>query len=165
MIKAKQSPEMPDEEDDIPLDLILKEEQIEVINNGPATAEDLQAKKGKLQSRKISLKYFPFFPPRCPWWPDGSKTCFLVDDTSNELCAFESCGLCQVGVNLGDAKLLGCLHTFCNECLEKSEMQRINPDGTSTKVLCPVCRCLTPRTLLTENHFVPVSVLNGHHSQ
>ena len=66
MIKAKQSPEMPDEEDDIPLDLILKEEQIEVINNGPATAEDLQAKKGKLQSRKISLKYFPFFPPRCP---------------------------------------------------------------------------------------------------
>ena len=120
---------MPDEEDDIPLDLILKEEQIEVIANGPATADDLAGKGDQTEK--------------------GDK------NGINDLCAFESCGLCHMKVNQGEAKLLGCLHTFCNQCLDKTEMQRINPDGTSTKVLCPVCRCLTPRTLLTENHFVP----------
>ena len=55
------------------------------------------------------------------------------------------------------AKLLGCLHTFCSACLEKEDMQRLTPDGKlDIKVLCPVCRCLTPRTLLAENHFVQV---------
>ena len=34
-------------------------------------------------------------------------------------------------------------------------MQRLTPDGKlDTKVLCPVCRCLTPRVLVAENHFV-----------
>jgi len=72
-------------------------------------------------------------------------------------CAFEYCGLCHLNVANRQAKLLGCLHTFCASCLEKEDMQRLTPDGKlDTKVLCPVCRCLTPRTLLAENHFVQV---------
>ena len=38
--KSCKSPEMPDEEDDIPLDLILKEEQIEVIANGTLATDE-----------------------------------------------------------------------------------------------------------------------------
>ena len=72
-------------------------------------------------------------------------------------CAFEYCGLCKEYVANKTAKLLGCLHTFCQDCLEKEDMRRLTPDGKlDTKVLCPVCRCLTPRTLLAENHFVEI---------
>ena len=38
--KSCKSPDMPDEEDDIPLDLILKEEQIEVIANGTLATDE-----------------------------------------------------------------------------------------------------------------------------
>ena len=49
------------------------------------------------------------------------------------------------------------MHTFCTECIEKSERDRHQADNISSKVLCPVCRCLTPRSLLADNHFVKPS--------
>ena len=90
---------------------------------------------------------------RCASLPDNVS---LVDESdSSKNCAFEFCGLCNENVANRQAKLLGCLHTFCLDCLKKEDMQRLTPDGKlDTKVLCPVCRCLTPRTLLAENHFV-----------
>ena len=57
-----------------------------------------------------------------------------------EACAFENCGICKQPVVLGEAKLLGCLHTFCTECIEKSEKERQTADNVSNKVLCPVSR-------------------------
>ena len=53
------------------------------------------------------------------------------DAEKPQVVAFENCGLCQTKVKLGNAKLLGCLHTFCNDCLERQEMQRANGEGMS----------------------------------
>jgi len=67
---------------------------------------------------------------------------------------FENCGVCGEKVGGRNGKLLGCLHTFCTECLDKSEAARTAPHASDGKILCPVCRCLTPRTLLSDNHFI-----------
>ena len=94
------------------------------------------------------MSIIKFFPTKIP------PKHYISENKENESCAFENCGLCHNRVILGHAKLLGCLHTFCTTCLDKQEMQRTSADGSATKVLCPVCRCLTPRSLLAENHFV-----------
>ncbi|CBY31730.1 unnamed protein product [Oikopleura dioica] len=79
---------------------------------------------------------------------------------------FENCGVCAQKVGVRNGKLLGCLHTFCTECLDKSEAERTAPHASDGKILCPVCRCLTPRTLLSDNHFiVEENDQNGQNSQ
>ncbi|CAG5105738.1 Oidioi.mRNA.OKI2018_I69.chr1.g2408.t2.cds [Oikopleura dioica] len=75
----------------------------------------------------------------------------------NPTDVFENCGVCSNKVG-GNGKLLGCLHTFCAECLDKSEKERAAPQTSDGKILCPVCRCLTPRTLLSDNHFISEEV-------
>ena len=64
-----------DGEDDIPLDLILKEEPFEMINNGiePIVQQDVTG-GGKPASK------------------------------NDELCAFENCGICHQNVVLGQGK-------------------------------------------------------------
>lgn len=103
-----------EENDDVPLHLVLKEEKDEVhiieVDNG--------------------------------------------DNEMNSVDVFENCGVCRQKVAERNGKLLGCLHTFCDNCLSESEKARAADRTVDGKILCPVCRCLTPRTLLSSNHFV-----------
>ena len=46
-------------------------------------------------------------------------------ETQSDQCAFEHCGICHQLVTSGEAKLLGCLHTFCTACIERSERKRL----------------------------------------
>ena len=58
---------------------------------------------------------------------NGNQEVALPADTADpgpNKCAFEYCGICNQLVTSGEAKLLGCLHTFCTSCIEQNERAR-----------------------------------------
>ena len=63
-------------------------------------------------------------------------------DTGNN-SEYLRCPVCQEAYNA--PKLLPCLHTFCNDCLENSLKQ--SGIGSGQAFLCPICRhrCIVPR--------------------
>ena len=112
------------EEDDIPLDLILKEEPFETIDTEESNKRPDEDKNERPKEEK--------------------------EEREEGKCAFEHCGICKEMVTLGKAKLLGCLHTFCTECIERNERERLQNENQSTKVLCPVSMCVYS-TLISPN--------------
>ena len=58
---------------------------------------------------------------------------------------FSECRKC-LGAN--PTKILGCLHVFCENCIEAMKNEQQNG-----KLLCNACQCLTPISLIAENCF------------
>ena len=59
----------------------------------------------------------------------------MASPTTDELADITKCNICNE--ELQNPKLLNCLHTFCGQCILKTN------EGASAKVLCPKCQLPT----------------------